>query len=132
MATSNIKNLVSKSKSDLWLRKAGGAGSDIYNTGAYTIALTEFKLINVNLFNIMTTAQLSTGTSYPIGAIPNKNIDGATYLRVQVDRHDGGHAIGTLKLTNSGTEILMSIEPLETIPSGVGLATNITFFYVDK
>lgn len=131
IVTDTIPNLVSKVRDVLWLRQAGGSAT--YSTGAYTIKVPALHLINVNLNNIIVVAQLNPGSSYTIGAINGIVLDGMSEMRVHVNRHNANHAAATLKLYNNtdNNQILLNIEPLETVPSGVAMATTVTFFYKD-
>ena len=77
----------------------------------------------MNFDFIQTGAELSVGTSYAVGSLAPLPYSA---ICVPITRTDGGNAVGSLHILTNGDVLLC---PLTTIPSGVNLATCVTYFY---
>lgn len=85
----------------------------------------EMKIVEIS-FGINTGAQLTVGNEYPVGNISTINCLPHGKINIEVNRHDGGHAMATITIYADGSILLF---PLETVPSGVVLGGHVMYFY---
>ena len=100
-----------------------------YKVGTSTVAKVADKIVNTALkiaelnFSMATGGELVTSSNYAIASMAPKPY--AT-IKCDVNRADGGNAVGTLTISTNGD---ISMAPLVSIPSGVYLRACVTYFY---
>lgn len=106
----------------LYMTPAGGGTARV--SGLYVVN-AKLKLVEVILNDLTTSASLSVGNTYQVGALDNYKP--YADVRIDINRRDGGNAVGSLTIgTGDG---YFTVRPLVTIPSGVGLRAHATYFY---